>query len=127
MPEERVLRSRVPYEGLVIERNFLARTLVESAPEQGRVFDVIVVGSGMGGGTLADALADAGVNTLLLEAGSLLFPSNVADLPRAKRCLCRQSIGESGRVGTHAGRVHQFRRLQRLLDRARSSHGDLGA
>jgi hypothetical protein len=81
MPEERVLRSRVPYEGLVIERNFLARTLVESAPEQGRVFDVIVVGSGMGGGTLADALADAGVNTLLLEAGSLLFPSNVADLP----------------------------------------------
>jgi choline dehydrogenase-like flavoprotein len=44
-------------------------------------FDVIVVGSGMGGGTLADALADAGVNTLLLEAGSLLFPSNVADLP----------------------------------------------
>jgi hypothetical protein len=26
MPEERVLRSRLPYEGLVIERNFLART-----------------------------------------------------------------------------------------------------
>ena len=35
-------------------------------------YDVVIVGSGMGGGTLAYALADSGLSTLLLERGDFL-------------------------------------------------------
>jgi hypothetical protein len=36
----------------------------------------------MGGGVLASAMADAGANVLLLEAGPYLFPTHVGNLPR---------------------------------------------
>ncbi|TQC47655.1 GMC family oxidoreductase, partial [Rhodococcus sp. WS4] len=35
-------------------------------------YDVVIVGSGMGGGTLAYALADSGVDVLLIERGDFL-------------------------------------------------------
>ena len=35
----------------------------------------------MGGGTLADALSDAGVKTLVLEAGGLRLPTHMNNLP----------------------------------------------
>jgi choline dehydrogenase-like flavoprotein len=43
---------------------------------------VIVVGSGIGGGILADQLSDLNLNVLVLEAGSYLFPTHIANLPR---------------------------------------------
>ena len=46
-------------------------------------FDVIVIGSGIGGGSLADDLADRVGNAkriLVLEAGSYLFPTHVYNL-----------------------------------------------
>lgn len=46
------------------------------------LFDVIIVGSGVGGGILADQCSDLGLNVLVLEAGSYLFPTHVANLPR---------------------------------------------
>lgn len=48
-------------------------------------FDIIVVGSGMGGGVLADDLADRLGNQkriLVLEAGSFLYPSHVYNVCR---------------------------------------------
>lgn len=47
-----------------------------------REYDAIVVGSGAAGGWAAKALADRGLNTLLLEAGRSLDP--VGDFPRPK-------------------------------------------
>ena len=45
------------------------------------LYDVVIIGSGMGGGTLADSLSDAGVKTLVLEAGGLRLPTHMTSLP----------------------------------------------
>jgi choline dehydrogenase-like flavoprotein len=39
-----------------------------------QVFDVVVVGSGAGGGTVVKVLTDLGINVALLEAGPMLHP-----------------------------------------------------
>jgi hypothetical protein len=44
-------------------------------------YDVIIVGSGVGGGILADAASDLGLRTLVLEAGSVLHRSHINNLP----------------------------------------------
>ncbi|REK17743.1 MAG: GMC family oxidoreductase [Planctomycetota bacterium] len=60
-----------------------SKRMQEAVPRNTRdiLYDVIVIGSGMGGGTLADELADAGVKTLVLEAGGLALPSHMTNLP----------------------------------------------
>ena len=45
--------------------------VTRSAP----VNDVVVIGSGAGGGTVTKVLADLGVNVTLLEAGPMLNPA----------------------------------------------------
>lgn len=50
--------------------------------EENHEYDVIVIGSGMGGGIVADQLADLGADVLVLEAGSALFTTHTANLPR---------------------------------------------
>lgn len=47
-------------------------------------FDIIIVGSGIGGGVLADALADKkdGRRILVLEAGTFLYPTHVYNCSR---------------------------------------------
>lgn len=45
------------------------------------IYDAIVIGSGMSGGILADELSDRCAKVLLLEAGSLMFPTHMYNLP----------------------------------------------
>jgi hypothetical protein len=59
----------------------VAQNAVPSNTREDIEYDVIVIGSGMGGGILADTLADQGVHTLVLEAGGLVFPSYITNLP----------------------------------------------
>lgn len=67
------------------ERGVVAQRLVTPNFDASHVYDVIVVGSGAGGGTLTSRLADAGRDILVLEAGPYLFPTHVANLPRRLR------------------------------------------
>ncbi|MGE3907807.1 MAG: GMC oxidoreductase [Chloroflexota bacterium] len=83
-----VRRNAVVVEGGWVEQRLLQPTINEA-----RVWDVIVIGSGMGGGIVAEALADLPpgqpaddqLNVLVLEAGSYIFPVHVANLPRQHR------------------------------------------
>lgn len=59
-----------PDSALVTENGVVSRRLINRNLDGAIVYDVIVVGSGMGGKVLASALADAGANVLLLEAGT---------------------------------------------------------
>jgi choline dehydrogenase-like flavoprotein len=74
--------AEMPSQALVTENGVVARTLLNRNVDTTVHYDVIVVGSGMGGGVLASALADAGKRVLVLEAGSLLFPTHIGNLPR---------------------------------------------
>jgi hypothetical protein len=69
-----------------VQRRFFPATANEN-----KRYDVIVIGSGMGGGVLADQLSDLGLDVLLLEAGGFLFPTHVGNLPR------RHEIGKSNK------------------------------
>lgn len=69
------------YTNLVNYDNALMRRWLAPMAFERDFWDVIVIGSGMGGGTVADALSEKGRNVLLLEAGTMLFQSNVYNLP----------------------------------------------
>ena len=72
--------------GPVREYGQLQRRFFESPiTPADQLYDVIVIGSGIGGGILADELSDLNVHVLVLEAGGLLFPTHVANLPRRHR------------------------------------------
>lgn len=74
-----------PLPAVVTENGRLQSAFFRPNLDEDHTYDVIVVGSGMGGGVLADQLAEAGADVLVLEAGSLLFPTHVANLPRRLR------------------------------------------
>jgi GMC oxidoreductase len=70
-----------PNQELITDNGHLQRLLFPPRFDD-HEWDVIIIGSGMGGGILADQLSDAGVDVLVLEAGSYLFPTHVGNLPR---------------------------------------------
>lgn len=69
-------------QNLITEYGSVAEKLLQGNRDENIDYDVIVVGSGMGGGVVASALADENKRVLVLEAGSLLFPTHVGNIPR---------------------------------------------
>ncbi|MET0239504.1 MAG: GMC oxidoreductase [Sphingobium sp.] len=65
-----------PVENGRISRMYFPPRMSETAS------DIIVVGSGVGGGIIAEQAADRGKKVLLLEAGSYLFPTHVGNIGR---------------------------------------------
>ena len=71
-------------------------------------FDIIIVGSGIGGGVLADDLADRlgrQKRILVLEAGSFIYPTHVYNICRFFNAAVAQHFGcdtfwQSGNPGT---------------------------
>lgn len=79
--------SQTTYENLIIERSETQKRLFAQYSGSDPHFDIVIVGSGMGGGILADDLVDRlGPNrserVLVLEAGSYLFPTHVYNSSR---------------------------------------------
>ncbi len=71
-----------PMQELIVENSRVQQLFFAPNLDENYVFDVIVIGSGIGGGIVADQLSDLGRSVLVLEAGSYLFPTHVANLPR---------------------------------------------
>ncbi len=69
-------------ENLLNEETDFSRRYVPSNLDTNQEYDVIVIGSGMGGGIVADQLSDFGLSVLVLEAGSVHLPSHIGNTPR---------------------------------------------
>ena len=83
--------------------------------------DVVVIGSGAGGGTVTKVLADLGISVLLLEAGPMLEPCRSQ---RAHVAVRRPASGRrpaGGRVLRPIA-VHVRRDIRRIPDRRRAVH-----
>lgn len=71
-----------PITEAIVENNSIAQQFFKPNFDQNLVYDVIVIGSGVGGGVVADQASDLGLKVLVLELGSYLFPSHIGNLPR---------------------------------------------
>jgi choline dehydrogenase-like flavoprotein len=74
-----------PLGEVLIENGRFQQLFFKPSFDEEKVYDVIVIGSGVGGGIVADELADRGAQVLLLEAGSALFTTHTGNLPRQTR------------------------------------------
>lgn len=66
--------------------------VIRSAP----VYDVVIIGSGAGGGTATKVLADLGVSVALLEAGPMLNPAKDFKEHMWPYQVNHRGVGEAG-------------------------------
>lgn len=83
-------RYKHGYDNFHIDRTRIGQDGIPNNTREDIEYDVIVIGSGIGGGILADALSDSGIKTLVLDAGGLTFPTHITNLP-----------GDWSRLATH--------------------------
>lgn len=84
------------YVNLVTEKTQAHTRLIRDYDGTNRDFDFIIVGSGMGGGILADDLADRlGQNRriLVLDAGSFIYPTHVYNISRIPNFAVARHFG----------------------------------
>ncbi|HVK16202.1 MAG TPA: GMC oxidoreductase [Fimbriiglobus sp.] len=71
-----------PYDNLTTTKTKIQQDAVPGNFDESIVYDVIIIGSGMGGATLADGLTDThGRRVLVLDAGSMPFHTHIDNLP----------------------------------------------
>ena len=70
-------RFRHSYGNLRVSEDEAQQSVVHSSYDENINYEVIIIGSGMGGGVMADALSDRGVKTLVLDAGCLDLNTHV--------------------------------------------------
>ncbi|MDX2215643.1 MAG: GMC family oxidoreductase [Oculatellaceae cyanobacterium bins.114] len=88
-------------ENLLNEETDFSRRYVPSNLDTEQKYDVIVIGSGMGGGILADQLSDSGMSVLVLEAGSVHLPSHIGNSPiPASEVDVRKSVAYDNEPGS---------------------------
>ena len=71
-----------PITEAIVENGIVSQTFFPRNYDANMEHDVIVIGSGFGGGVVANTCSNFGLKTLVLELGSYLFPTHVANLPR---------------------------------------------
>lgn len=83
------------YNNLITQQSETQRRLFPEYTGNELDFDVVIVGSGMGGGILADDLADNSNNKriLVIEAGSYLFPTHVYNISRFPNAAVASKYG----------------------------------
>ena len=69
-----------PQSEIMVENSRVQRHFIKPNLNSAEHYDVIVIGSGMGGGVVAEQLADYGKKVLVLEAGSYIFPHTYCKL-----------------------------------------------
>ena len=77
----RPARALHGYDNLRTDESAFQQERIRSNLRADIAYDVVVIGSGFGGGILADSLSDRGHTVLVLEAGGLTHPSHITNLP----------------------------------------------
>ena len=90
------------------------------------VHDVVVIGSGAGGGTMTKVLADLGVSVLLIEAGPMLNPTDLKEHMWPYQAPNRGAGPHAEGLHRRADRLHLQRDLWRGATGRRTLHRGAG-